>query len=315
MTRLLLTGATGFLGRHTRPVLEARYGVERVVAVSSADYDLMDGAAVRAMFDATKPDIVVHLAAYSGGIGANRAYPADFYFQNTLLTALVFEEAARRRVKKLIYTMGGCSYPAQATSPIDENQLFCGYPQPESAGYSTAKMMGVVAARSYRQQYGLNATVLIPGNLYGEYDNFRTSESHVVPAMVRRYLEAKRAQAPFVEMCGTGSPTRDFTYAGDVAAMIPFFIESYDETGPVNLATATSTSIRALAETIARLVGYQGEIRWDATKPDGQKVKIFANDRMKALGLSCQTKLEDGLRKTIAWLERNYDTRGEGLRL
>lgn len=175
--------------------------------------------------------------------------------------------------------------------------------------------MGVVAARSYRQQYGLNATVLIPGNLYGEFDNFRTSESHVVPAMVRRYLEAKRAQAPFVEMWGTGSPTRDFTYAGDVAAMIPFFIDSYDETGPVNLATATSTSIRTLAETIARLVGYQGEIRWDATKPDGQKVKIFANDRMNALGLSCQTRLEDGLRKTIAWLERNYDTRGEGLRL
>ncbi len=313
--KILLTGATGFLGRHARPVLEARYGAENVASVSSADYDLMNPNEVRRMFDDITPDVVVHLAAYSGGIGANRAFPADFYFRNTILTALVFEESARREVSKLVYTMGGCSYPAKATSPIDEDQLFCGYPQPESAGYSTAKMMGVVAARSYRDQYGLNATVLIPGNLYGEFDNFRNSESHVVPAMVRRYFEAMRDNVPEVVMWGTGSPTRDFTYAGDVAAMLPFFIESYDEVGPLNLCTATSTSIKTLAETIARLVGYQGEIHWDETKPDGQMVKIFSNERMKSLGLACDTPLEEGLRRTIAWLSRNYDSRGEGLRL
>jgi GDP-L-fucose synthase len=313
--RILLTGATGFLGRHLRPVLERRYSPEYVSSVSSSDYDLMDRSAVRRMFDDTSPDVVVHLAAYSGGIGANRAFPADFYFQNTILTALTFEEAARRKVRKLIYTMGGCSYPAQAKNPIGEDQLFTGYPQAESAGYSTAKMMGVVAARSYKQQYGLNATVLIPGNLYGEFDNFRHSESHVVPAMVRRYFEAQRDGKPFVEMWGTGAPTRDFTYAGDVAECIPYFIDSFDEVGPVNLATATSTSIRALAETIARLVRYDGEIRWDTSKPDGQMVKIFSNERMKALGLQCCTSLEEGLRRTIHWLERNYDTRGEGLRL
>ncbi|WP_374282454.1 NAD-dependent epimerase/dehydratase family protein [Novosphingobium sp.] len=313
--KILLTGATGFLGRHARPVLEERYGAENVASVCSADYDLMQPDQVRRMFDEIAPDVVVHLAAYSGGIGANRAFPADFYFRNTILTALTFEEAARRKVDKLVYTMGGCSYPAKATSPIDEDQLFCGYPQPESAGYSTAKMMGVVAARSYRDQYGLNATVLIPGNLYGEFDNFRNSESHVVPAMVRRYFEAMRDKVPAVEMWGTGAPTRDFTYAGDVARMLPFFIESYDEVGPVNLCTATSTSIRTLAETIARLVNYQGEIRWDETKPDGQMIKIFSNERMKALGLTCETPLEEGLRRTIAWLEKNYDDRGEGLRL
>lgn len=313
--RVLLTGATGFLGRHTRPVLEARYGRENVTAVSSEDYNLMDPVAVRRMFDEIRPDVVVHLAAYSGGIGANRTYPADFYFRNTILTALTFEEAAQRKVRKLVYTMGGCSYPAKATSPIDEDQLFCGYPQPESAGYSTAKMMGVVAARSYKQQYGLNATVLIPGNLYGEFDNFRDNESHVVPAMVRRYFEAKRVGKSAVEMWGTGRPTRDFTYAGDVAKLIPFFIDSYDEVGPVNLATATSTSIKTLAETIARLVGYAGEIRWDESKPDGQMEKIFSNDRMKALGLACGTPLDEGLNRTIAWLQKNYDSRGEGLRL
>lgn len=313
--KVLLTGATGFLGRHARPVLEAAYGIENVVAVSSTDYNLMDPAGVRKMFEEVNPNVVVHLAAYSGGIGANRAFPADFYYRNTLLTALTFEEAARRKVDKLVYTMGGCSYPAKATSPIDEDQLFCGYPQAESAGYSTAKMMGVVAARSYRDQYGLNATVLIPGNLYGEFDNFRTTESHVVPAMVRRYFEAKRNGADVVEMWGSGAPTRDFTYAGDVAGLLPFFIESYDEVGPVNLCTATSTSIRQLAETIAKLVEYQGEIRWDPSKPDGQMVKIFSNDRMKALGLSCGTPLETGLRRTIDWLVKNYDTCGEGLRL
>ena len=313
--KFLLTGSTGFLGRHARPILEERYGQENVASVSSSDYDLMDPSAVRRLFDDLRPDVVVHLAAYSGGIGANRAYPADFYFRNTLLTALMFEEAARRQVGKFIYTMGGCSYPAKAKSPIDEGQLFSGYPQEESAGYSTAKMMGVVAARSYGQQYGLNATVLVPGNLYGEFDNFRNSESHVVPAMVRRYFEATRAGAPAVEMWGTGAPTRDFTYAGDVAKLLPFFIDSYDEIGPVNLCTATSTSIRTLAELIARLVDYGGEIKWDETKPDGQMVKIFSNERMKGLGLSCNTSLEEGLRRTIAWLAKNYDRRGEGLRL
>ena len=315
MPKILLTGATGFLGRHARPVLEARYGADNVAAVSSADYDLMDPRAVGRMFEETRPDVVVHLAAYSGGIGANREFPADFWFRNTVLTAFVFEEAARRKTKKLVYTMGGCSYPAKAASPIDEDQLFQGYPQAESAGYSAAKMMGVVAARSYRHQYGLDATVLIPGNLYGEFDNFRNNESHVVPAMVRRYFEAKRVGKPVVEMWGTGAPTRDFTYAGDVAKCIPFFIDSYDEVGPVNLCTATSTSIRTLAETIARLVRYEGEIRWDTTKPDGQMVKIFANDRMRGLGLSCDTSLEEGLRRTIAWFEKNYEARGEGLRL
>jgi GDP-L-fucose synthase len=313
--KLLLTGASGFLGRHARPVLEARYGPENVVATNSSDYDLMSRNDVTRMFDDIEPEVVVHLAAYSGGIGANRTYPADFYFRNTIITALTFEEAARRGVKKFIYTMGGCSYPANATSPIDEGQLFCGYPQIESAGYSTAKMMGVVAARSYRAQYGLNATVLIPGNLYGEYDNFRVGESHVVPAMIRRYYEAKRDNRSVVEMWGTGQPTRDFTYAGDVARLIPFFIDSYEEVGPVNVCTSVPTSIQELAGIIADFVNYKGEIRWDTSKPDGQMVKIFSNARMKALGLSCDTRRDEGLKKTISWFTCNYETRSDGLRL
>jgi GDP-L-fucose synthase len=313
--RILLTGATGFLGRHTRPVLEQQYGAENVVAVSSSDYNLMDPHQVELMCAEVRPDVVVHYAAYSGGIGANRTYPADFYFRNTILTALTFEAAARHRLQKLIYPMGGCAYPANARSPISEDQLWQGFPQKESAPYSTAKMMGIVAAQSFKQQYGLNATVIIPGNLYGEYDNYHPLDSHVVPAMIRRYYEAKLNHINRVEMWGTGAPQRDFVYAGDVARLIPFFIDKYDEVGPVNISTGTATSIKTLATTIARLIGYDGEILWDATKPDGQMIKIFAADRLKGLGIACDTPLEAGLARTIQWFVANYVNRGDGLRL
>lgn len=315
MKKVLLTGASGFLGRHTKPVLDARYGTGNVIAVTSADYDLMNPVEVERMFNEVKPDIVVHYAAYSGGIGANKAYPADFYYRNTLLTALVFDAAARHKVQKLVYPMGGCAYPATAQSPIDESQFFCGYPQPESAGYSTAKMMGVVAARTYRQQYGLNATVIVPGNLYGEYDNFHPLDSHVVPAMIRRYYEARLNGLNTVEMWGTGRPQRDFVYAADVAKLVPYFIESFDEVGPINISTSTFTSIKELAEIIAEVTGFEGEIRWDASKPDGQMVKIFDSTRLKSLGISCDTPLRKGLESTANWLIANYAMKGDGLRL
>lgn len=313
--KVLLTGASGFLGRHTKPVLDERYGPENVVAVTSADYDLMNPAEVERMFTEVRPDVVVHYAAYSGGIGANKAYPADFYYRNTLLTALTFDAAARHKVEKLVYPMGGCSYPATAKSPIDESQLFCGYPQAESAGYSTAKMMGVVAARSYRQQYGLNATVIIPGNMYGEYDNFHPLDSHVVPAMIRRYYEARLNGLNTVEMWGTGKPQRDFVYTADVARLIPYFIESFDEVGPVNISTGTTTAIKDLAEMIAEVTGFEGEIKWDTSKPDGQMVKIFDTTRLNALGLSCDTPLSEGLRNTANWLIANHAAKSDGLRL
>lgn len=313
--KVLLTGATGFLGRHTRPVLEERYGAENVVGVSSADYNLMEPAEVERMFTNVSPDVVVHLAAYSGGIGANRTYPADFYYRNTLLTALTFDVAARHKIKKLVYPMGGCSYPATSLSPIDESQLWKGYPQNESAGYSTAKMMGTVAARSYRTQYGLDAVVIIPGNLYGEFDNFTKLDSHVVPAFIRRYYEAKLSGADKVVMWGSGKPERDFVYAGDVARLIPYFIEEYSSPEPVNISSGTRESIMELAELIKEMTGFEGAIEWDTNQPDGQLIKIFAVDRLKSLGLSCDTSLRDGLQRTIDWFTRNYEGAGDGLRL
>lgn len=315
MKRIVVTGSTGFLGRHLMPELRERYGSEHVVGLSSADYDLLDPREVERMFVEQEPDVLVHLAAYSGGIGANRAFPADFFYRNSLFVSLMFEGAARHQVKKMIYTMGGCSYPASATSPIGEDQMWAGYPQPESAGYSAAKKMGIVASAAYRQQYGLNSVVLIPGNLYGEYDNFRTAESHVVPAMIRRYYEVQRSQATSIMMWGDGSPTRDFVYAGDVARCIPWFIEHYDSSEPVNISSGTSTSIRLLAETIRDKMGWDGRIEWDTTKPNGQMVKIFGTERLRGLGLSCDTPLEVGLEKTITWLKNNYAAASDGIRL
>lgn len=315
MKKIAVTGAQGFLGRHVVPVLRARYGAENVVALSRADYDLMDPAAVRRLFAEHKPDAVVHLAAYVGGIGANREFPASFYYRNTILTALMFEAAAEHGIEKLLYPLGGCSYPAKAVSPIGEDQLWQGFPQQESAAYSTAKMMGLVASEAYRQERGLKSVVMIPGNMYGEYDNFREKQSHVVPALIRRYYEAKLAGKPSVMAWGTGRATRDFVYAGDVAALFPFFLEEYDSTEPVNLSSGTTTSIRELTETIRELTGFAGEIAWDPSKPDGQLEKIFDVSRMKALGLSCPTSLREGLKRTIDWFARNYAGAGDGLRL
>ena len=312
---ILVTGSGGFLGRHTVAVLRDRYGAGEVICISSKDYDLTDPGQARRMIEDKKPDVLVHLAGYVGGIGANRACPADFFYRNIQMTTQVFEAAARRGIRKMIFTMGGCSYPGGATSPIGEDQMWNGYPQGDSAAYSSAKKMGIVASQAYRQQYGLNSVVMVPGNLYGEYDNFRDSESHVIPAMIRRFVEAKRQSASEVVCWGRGTPVRDFVYVADVAHVVPFFIESYESSEPVNISSGTTTSIRELAETVQELTGFLGEIRWDASKPEGQLVKIFDVTRMKRLGMNCGTPLRDGLRRTIRWFEANYDNRGDGIRL
>lgn len=313
--RIVVTGATGFLGRHLMPILATRYGTVNVCGVSTRIYDLMRQDEVTRMFRELKPQVLVHLAAYSGGIEANRRYPADFYYRNTLLTALVFEGAARHGVEKLLYPMGGCSYPAKVHSPIVEGQMWEGFPQIESAAYSTAKKMGIVAGEAYRHQYGLRATIVIPGNMYGEYDNFHAQNSHVIPAMLRRYYEARLQGMPKVEMWGTGTPVRDFVYAGDVAAVLPSFLENFDETGPVNISSGVATTIRELAETVAEVTGYPGEIVWDTSRPDGQMVKTFDVSRLHSLGLNCPTKLRDGLVRTAAWFSANYHSRSDGIRL
>ena len=301
--RILVTGASGFLAHHITPVLRQELKAH-VVEVSRTDYDLSDPQQVKAMLDDTHPDAVIHLAAKVGGIIANRNFPADFFYENLLMNTQVFDACFRAGIKKLLTFICGCSYPAEALSPIGENQLWNGFPQPEGAPYSTAKMMMLVQSAAYRQQHGFNSIVLIPGNAYGESDNFNMESAHVIPAMIRRFVDAHEQSLPSVTCYGSGLPTRDFVYAGDVAKLIPWFLMNYNSSDPINISSGTSISIRELAESVRQAVGYHGEIHWDTSQPDGQTNKIFDVEELHRLGLSCDTQLFEGLTKTVAWFQK-----------
>jgi GDP-L-fucose synthase len=301
--RLLVTGGTGFMGRHIVPALKAAFAAD-VVSVGSGNYDLRDPVQADRMFRDIRPDAVVHLASFVGGIIANKKYPADFVYNNLMINTNTFHAAFSYKVRRFLTLIGGCSYPANARSPITEDQMWDGYPQPESAPYSVAKKMMLVISEAYRRQHGFDSTVLIPGNVYGEYDNFNEEYAHVIPALLRRFVEAKEAGAPCVVCYGSGRPTRDFVYAGDVARLIPWFLTNYHSSEPVNISTGTRVSIRELAETICKVTGYTGEIRWDTSKPDGQMDKIFSVERLHKLGMNCSTLLEEGLRRTLEWFLR-----------
>jgi GDP-L-fucose synthase len=243
------------------------------------------------------------MAAMSGGIVDNKKRPADYYYVNSAINLHVFHAAFQAGVVKFLTFMGGCSYPSTATSPIGEDQMWDGLPQIESAGYSVAKKMMLIQSWAYRVQHGFNSVVLVPGNLYGEWDNFNLEQSHVIPALIRKYMEARDRGDATITALGTGKPTRDFVYAGDVAATVPWFLANYDSSDPVNISSGTRTSIRELAEAIKAATGFEGDIVWDTSKPDGQMDKIFDVTRLHELGLSCDTPLEVGLKRTAAWFD------------
>jgi GDP-L-fucose synthase len=262
------------------------------------------------MFADHRPDVVVHLAGLVGGLGANRDRPADFCHENLLINAHAIHAAHVAGVQRFVAFVGGCSYPKDAPHPIPEHALWAGYPQTDNAPYSAAKRMVPLQLDAYRRQYGLSSAVAIPGNVYGPWDNFVEGESHVVPALLRRFHEARLRGDAAVTCWGTGRPTRDFLYVGDLVDCLPFLIERYDEPTPLNIARSERTSIRELAETIGRVVGFAGRIDWDRTKPDGQLEKVLDVSRMAALGLECPTTLEAGLRKTYGWFVEHV-RRGE----
>lgn len=298
--RILVTGAHGFLGHHILPALERAFEAE-FACPTRREYDLLHPGAPERLMKDVQPDAVVHLAAMSGGIIDNKKRPADYFYNNLAMNTAVFDAAYKSGAKKLLTLMGGCSYPATATSPIGENQMWNGLPQIESAGYSVAKKMLLIQSWAYRQQHGFNSVVLIPGNVYGEWDNFNLEQAHVIPAMIRKYIEAAEEGRATMTAFGTGRPTRDFVYAGDVAATIPWFLADYDTSEPVNISAGRRISIRELAETVKRVTGFPGDIVWDRSKPDGQMDKVFDVTRLRQLGLSCDTTLEEGLRRTAAW--------------
>ncbi len=304
--RVLLTGSSGFVGKNLAPLLRET-GCE-LLSVTHADYDLMNPSEVAEMFRETRPEVVVHLAAYVGGILANRDRPAEFCYRNLLLGALPMQAAYEAGVKKYVTLIGGCSYPAKAESPIREIALWTGYPQPESAPYSLAKAMNVELAQSYRRQYGFDAIVLVPGNIYGPHDNFDLQASHVIPALIRKYREARLAGIDEVIAWGSGAPKRDFVYIQDVCQAIILATEIYSGPDIINISSGTRVTIKELVSTVAELTGFTGRIAWDATKPDGQMDKGFDVTRMREiLGFECRTVLREGLLKTIAWFEANAD--------
>lgn len=309
--KIVVTGATGFLGKNLVPLLEAQG--HHVAALSRRDGDLTNLQVFRNLLHLHEPDLVIHLAGLVGGIQANRTLPADYFYMNQVLTTNLFE-AAKGLNTRVFVTIGGCSYPANAISPISENQMWDGYPQLDSAPFSVAKKTAITAANAYRLQHGLDTKVIIPGNMYGPFDNFRTHQSHVVPALIRKFHEAKISNSKSIPIWGSGRATRDFVYVGDVAEMISNLVTVSEFPDLINLSSGSETQISALATLLREIIYPEGELEFDLTAPEGQMIKIFDTELMKKIGLSSETSLESGLRKTYSWLTQALDSNSSHLR-
>lgn len=305
--KILVTGGAGFLGSFVVDKLKAR-GATDVFVPRSKDYDLTQIENVKRLMADSNPDIVIHLAALAGGIGANRDRPAEFFYNNLMMGVPLMHAAYEHGVDKFVATGTICSYPKFAPVPFKEEDLWTGYPEETNAPYGLAKAMLMVQAQAYREQYGFNAIYLLPVNLYGPRDNFNLQTSHVIPALVRKFLNAKENGHTLVELWGDGSPTREFLYAEDAAEGILLAAEEYNGSEPVNLGSGMEISIKDLAETIARLVGFEGGFDWDTSKPNGQPRRQLDVTRAKDyFGFEAQMSFEDGLRETIEWFKENKD--------
>ena len=304
---VLVTGGSGFVGRNILPLINKT--LAKVIAPTHSDYDLLEQANIRSMLKKYKPDIVLHLAALSGGIMANKNQPADYCYKNLYMGTSMIHESWSAGVEKYITLIGGCSYPANANNPIKEEFLWDGYPQKDSAPYSIAKKMSLVQSNAYRQQYDFNSIVLAPGNLYGPHDNFDLQASHVIPALIRKFNEASKNKIKKIDVWGTGRAIRDFIFIEDACEAIFLSIQNYNDSELVNISSGCAVSIRELVELIAELTGYEGEIHWDATKPEGQLKKVFSVERMKGyLDYQTSHSLREGISKTIKWLDNNYSS-------
>ncbi|MBS1817531.1 MAG: GDP-L-fucose synthase [Acidobacteria bacterium] len=302
--RIAVTGGAGFLGSAVVDGLRAR-GCRDIVVPRKAQYDLTQEAAVQRFFDVERPDVVIHLAAVVGGIGANRANPGRFYYDNLMMGALTMEYARRHGVTKYVGIGTICCYPKFTPVPFREEDLWNGYPEETNAPYGLAKKMLLVQAQAYRQQYGFNAIFLLPVNLYGPGDNFDPSTSHVIPALIRKFVEAKVLGASEVEVWGDGTATREFLYVDDAAEAIVQATERFDGADPVNVGAGFEISIRELASKIAALTDYSGRIVWDSTKPNGQPRRCLDVSRAERLfGFRAHTDFDEGLKRTIEWYTR-----------
>ena len=297
---VLVTGGAGFLGTHVVDRLRAK-GLDPFVPRRS-DYDLTVAADTERLFADARPELVLHLAAEVGGIGANQANPGRYWYANLMMGAHVLEQSRLHGVGKVVIAGTICAYPKFAPIPFREEDLWSGYPEETNAPYGIAKKTLLVGAQGYREQYGTNAVFLLPVNLYGPRDNSNLETSHVIPALIRKMLEARDRGEPKIVLWGDGSPTREFLYVDDCAEGIVLAAERYDGPEPVNLGTGNEISIRDLAALIAELTGYDGEIVWDTDKPNGQPRRRLDVSRAEALfGFRASTPLREGLERTIAW--------------
>jgi GDP-L-fucose synthase len=307
----MLTGGSGFLGCRVIDKLQQR-GCQHIFVPRSKDYNLVQReAVVRAIRDA-EPDIIIHLAARVGGIGANLTHPAEFFYDNLMMGVQLLHESWRAGVKKFVAIGTVCSYPKFTPVPFQEEDLWNGYPEETNAPYGLAKKMLLVQSQTYRQQYGYNSIFLMPVNLYGPGDNFDTESSHVIPALIKKCMDAVEAGQDRIVLWGTGSPTREFLYVDDAADGILLATKYYNQSEPVNLGSGMEISIKDLVHLIARLTKFQGEIVWDSTKPDGQPRRRLDTSKAERLfSFKARTTFEEGLRKTIEHYTEARKTRSQ----
>ncbi|HEU5298895.1 MAG TPA: GDP-L-fucose synthase [bacterium] len=299
--RVLVTGGSGFLGAFVVEKLRAR-GCREIVVPRRADYDLREAAAVRRALAEADPTLVLHLAARVGGIAANRAHPAEFFYDNILMGTQLLHESYKRGTPKFVALGTVCAYPKHARTPFREEDLWNGYPEETNAPYGLAKKMLLVQSQAYRRQYGYNSIFLIPVNLYGPRDNFDLESSHVIPALIRKTVEAAERGDDEIVVWGTGTVTREFLYVEDAAEGILLGAERYNASDPVNLGSGEEISVRDLAGLIGRLAGFRGRLRWDTKRPDGQpRRRLDTSKADRLFGFRAQVSLEAGLRKTIEW--------------
>jgi GDP-L-fucose synthase len=305
--RVLVTGGAGFLGRRVCAFLEQR-DVAGIVVPRRAEYDLTEQDAARSVIADHRPDVVVHLAAEVGGIGANQANPGRYFYANMAMGLHLIEASRAQGIDKFVQVGTVCAYPKHTPVPFHEDALWDGYPEETNAPYGVAKKALLVMLQAYREQYGFSGIYLLPVNLYGPGDNFDLASSHVIPALIRKFIAARDAGAPSVEVWGTGSASREFLYVDDAARAIVAASERYDGADPVNVGAGEEITIRHLVELIAKLTGYDGAIAWDSSRPDGQPRRMLDTSRARErFGFTAQVGLEEGLRDTITWWTQNSD--------
>jgi GDP-L-fucose synthase len=303
--RILVTGGTGFLGSYLVERLRDT-GCRHIFAPTHREFDLTRADAIDKLFEEHRPEILFHLAATVGGIGANRSNPGRFFYENAIMGIQLIEAARRHETEKTVILGTICAYPKFTPIPFREDDLWDGYPEETNAAYGLAKKMLLVQSQAYRQQYGMDSIFLLPVNLYGPGDNFDLESSHVIPALIRKCAEAVDQNRAEIELWGDGSPTREFLYVEDAAEGIVAAAERYDNREPVNLGSGLEISIRDLAEKIAKLVGFRGRIQWDTTQPNGQPRRCLDVSRAeREFGFRARTSFDDGLQRTIAWYLAN----------